>query len=62
MAWCMHLPAECHLSMQRKEEQKHTAIVANSTTYAAATASIMNPQFQALLANIAGLQGQFDKE
>jgi hypothetical protein len=58
----MHLPAECRLSMQRKEEQKPTAIVADSATYAAAATSIANPQFQALLANIAGLQGQFNKE
>jgi hypothetical protein len=62
MVWCMHLPTECRLGMQRKEEQKPTAIIANSATYAAATASIVNPQFQALLANIADLQGQFDKD
>jgi hypothetical protein len=58
----MHLPAECRLGMQRKEEQKPTTIIANFATYAAAAASIVNPQFQALLANIAGLQGQFDEE
>jgi hypothetical protein len=58
----MHLPAESHLGMQRKEEQKPTSIIANSATYAAAAASIVNLQFQALIANIAGLQGQFDEE
>jgi len=38
MAWCMHLPSECHLGNQRKEEQSPTA-GGNSATYAAAAAS-----------------------
>ena len=52
MAWCMHLPANCRLGKERKEEQQKTlpAYVANSATYAAATASLVNPHFQALLA------------
>jgi hypothetical protein len=60
MAWCMRLPSECRLGKQRKEEQMPT--VATSATYAAAAASIANPQFQALIASIAGLQGRFDEE
>ncbi len=61
MAWCMHLPSECRLGKQRKEEQTPT-IEATSTTYAATVALIANPQFQALIASIAGLQGRFDEE
>ncbi len=36
MTWCMHLPADCHLSKERREEQQKTtpAYVANSATYA----------------------------
>jgi hypothetical protein len=61
MVWCMHLPSECCLGKQRKEEQTPT-VGATSATYAAAVASIVNPQFQALIASIAGLQGRFDEE
>jgi hypothetical protein len=61
MAWCMHLLSECHLGKQCKEEQRPT-VRATSATYAAAVASIVNPQFQALIASIAGLQGRFNKE
>jgi hypothetical protein len=61
MAWCMHLPSECRLGKQRKMEQMPT-VGAASATYAAAVTSIANPQFQALIASIAGLQGQFDEE
>jgi hypothetical protein len=52
MAWCMHLPADCCLGKERKEEQQKTkpAYVANSATYAAASVSLVNPHFQALLA------------
>ncbi len=52
MAWCMHLPADCYLGKERKEEQQKTTptYVANSATYAAAAASLVNPHFQALLA------------
>jgi hypothetical protein len=46
------------LGIQRKEEQLPT-IGGNSATYAAAAASIANPQFQAL---IASLQGWFNKD
>ncbi len=58
--WCEHhiLPSECRMGNQRKEEQSPT-IGGNSATYAAAAASIANPQFQAL---IASMQGQFDED
>jgi hypothetical protein len=38
MVWRMHLPADCRLGKERKEEQQKTkpAYVANSATYAAA--------------------------
>ena len=57
MAWCMHLPADCRLGKERKEEQKKTtpAYVANSATYAAAAASLVNPHFQALIAAMGNL-------
>ena len=58
MAWSMHLPSECRLGNQRKEEQSPT-VGGNSATYAAAAASVANPQFQAL---IASMQGQFDED
>ncbi len=61
MAWCMHLPSECRLGNQRKEEQSPT-IGGNSATYAAAAASIANPQFQALIASMTGLQGHFNED
>jgi hypothetical protein len=58
MAWCMYLPSECRLGHQRKEEQSPT-VGGNSATYAAAAASIANPQFQAL---IASMQGRFNED
>ena len=58
MAWCMHLPSECRLGIQCKEEQLPT-VGGNSTTYAAAATSIANTQFQAL---IASLQGRFNED
>ena len=61
MAWCMHLPSECRLGTQRKEEQNPT-VGDTSDTYDAAVTSIANPQFQALIASIAGLQGKFNEE
>jgi hypothetical protein len=64
MAWCMHKPSECHLGKERKEEQQKTkpAYTANSATYAAATALMVDLHFQALLATIStALQGE-DKE
>jgi hypothetical protein len=61
MAWCMHLPSECRLGHQRKEEQSPT-VGGNSATYAAAAASIANPQFQALIASMPGLQGRFNED
>jgi hypothetical protein len=62
VAWCM--PSECCLGKEWKEEQQKTkpAYTANSATYAAATALMVNPHFQALLATIGtALQGG-DKE
>ena len=64
MAWCMHMPSECCLGKEQKEEQQKTkpAYTANSATYAAAAASMVDPHFQALLATIGtALQGE-DKE
>jgi hypothetical protein len=64
MAWCMHKLSECCLGKEWKEDQQKTkaAFTANSTTYAAATASMVDPHFQALLATIGtALQGE-DKE
>jgi hypothetical protein len=58
MVWCMHLPSKCRLGHQRKEEQSPTVGI-KSATYAAAAASIANPQFQAL---IASMQGRFDED
>ncbi len=64
MAWRMHKLSECCLGKERKEEQQKTkpAYTTNSATYAAATASMIDPHFQALLATIGtALQGE-DKE
>ena len=61
MVWRMHLPSKCRLGKQCKEEQTPT-VGATSATYATAVASIANPQFQALIASIASLQGRFDEE
>jgi hypothetical protein len=50
----MHKPSECCLGKEQKKKQQKTkpAYTANSTTYAAAAASMVNPHFQALLATI----------
>jgi hypothetical protein len=58
MAWCMHRPSECRLGIGRKEEQVPTA-GGNSAAYAAAAASLANPQFQAL---IASMQERFNED
>jgi hypothetical protein len=54
MVWCMHLPTNCCLGKERKEEQQKMkpAYDAKSPTYAAAAASLVNPHFEALLASI----------
>jgi hypothetical protein len=60
----MHKPSECHLGKEQKEEQQKMkpAYIANSATYAAAAALMVNPHFQALFAIIGtALQGE-DKE
>ncbi len=60
----MHKPSECCLGKERKEEQQKAkpAYTANSATYAAAAASMVNPHFQGLFATIdTALQGE-DKE
>jgi hypothetical protein len=64
IAWCMHKPSECCLGKEQKEKQQKTkpTYTANSATYAAAAALMVDPHFQALLAtNGTALQGE-DKE
>jgi hypothetical protein len=61
MAWCMHKLSEYRLGKEWKDEQQKMKPVytANSATYAAATASIVNPHLQALLTTIGtALQGE----
>ncbi len=55
MAWTVHKPADCLLGKQHKEEQKKKPLKVNSGTFAAATATAVNPQFAALMASIADL-------
>jgi hypothetical protein len=57
MAWTMHMPADCLLGKQHKEDQKKKPqkAVANLATFAAAAATATNPQFAALIASIADL-------
>jgi hypothetical protein len=65
MAWCMHKSSECCLGKEQKEEQQKTkpAYTANSATYAAAAALMVDPHFQALLATIGtALQGEDEEE
>jgi hypothetical protein len=50
------------LPVQAAQGGATPTVGATSATYAAAIASIANPQFQALIASIAGLQGRFDEE
>ena len=61
MAWFIHLPSKCRLGKQPKKEQTRN-VGGNSATYATAAASIANPQFQCLIASIAGLQGRFNEK
>jgi hypothetical protein len=61
MAWCMHKPSECFLGKERKVEQQKTKPVytANCATYAANTASMVDPHSWALLITIGtALQGE----
>jgi hypothetical protein len=56
MLWTVHLPAECCLGKQHKEEQKAKPVMtvhAIAATYAAATATQFNPHYQAMLAALA---------
>jgi hypothetical protein len=64
MAWCMHKPSECCLGKEQKDEQQKTkpAYTANSTTYAATAALMVDPHFQALLATIGTALLREDKE
>ncbi len=65
MAWCMQKPSECCLGKEWKEEQQKTkpAYTANSATYAAAAALMVDPHFQVLLATIGtALQGEGNEE
>jgi hypothetical protein len=53
MAWMVHKPANCLLGKQHKEDQrkKPQKADANSATFAAASATAVNPQFTALVAS-----------
>ncbi len=55
MAWTMHKPADCLLGKQHKQDQRKKPQKANSTTFAAAAAMAVNPQFATLMASIADL-------
>jgi hypothetical protein len=55
MAWTVHKPANCLQGKQHKEEQKKKPHKANSSTFAAAAATAVNPQFAALMASITNL-------
>jgi hypothetical protein len=55
MVWRVHKPTDCLLGKQHKEDQKKKPHKANSTTFAAAAAKAVNPQFAALMASIANL-------
>ncbi len=57
MAWTVHKSAGCLLGKQHKEDQKKMPqkAVANSATFAAAAAMVVNPQFAALMASITNL-------
>ena len=57
----MNIPSKCRLGNQRKKEQLPT-IGSNSATYATAAASIVNPQFQTLIASMTGLQGRVNED
>jgi hypothetical protein len=56
MVWMVHKPADCLLGKQHKEEQKKRPHKANSGAFAAAAATVVNPQFAALMASIANLE------
>jgi hypothetical protein len=64
MAWCMHLPADCQLGKERKQDQQKMkpSFIANSATYAAAATSMVDPHFQALIATLGHLQGNNEDE
>jgi 5-methylcytosine-specific restriction endonuclease McrA len=53
MVWTVHKPADCPLGKQHKEEQKKKPQKTSSATFAAATATAVNPQVSALMASIA---------
>ncbi len=57
MAWTVRKLADCLLGKQHKEDlkKKPQKVVANSSTFAAATATAVSPQFAALTASIADL-------
>jgi hypothetical protein len=50
----MHSPKDCHLGKEQKGENK----VANSATVTAATATAVNPSYQALLSTLAKFQDE----
>jgi hypothetical protein len=56
MVWTVHKPVDCLLGKQRNKEQKKKPQKANSATFAAATATAVNPHFAALMALMADLE------
>jgi hypothetical protein len=56
MVWTVHKLADCLLDKQHKEEQKKKPQKANSATFAAATAMVVNPHFATLMALMANLE------
>jgi hypothetical protein len=60
----MQLPANCRLGKERKQDQQKTkpSFVTNSTTYATAATSMVDPHFQALIATLGHLQGNNEDE
>jgi hypothetical protein len=60
----MHLPANCRLGKEKKQDQQKMkpSFVTNSATIAAAAASMVDPHFQALIATLGHLQGNDEDE
>jgi hypothetical protein len=56
MVWTVHKPADYLLGKQHKEEQKKKPQRANSATFAAATATAVNPHFATQMALMANLE------
>jgi hypothetical protein len=56
MAWTIHKPTDCLPEKQQKDEQKKKLQKVSSATFAAAAATVVNPQFASLMASIADLE------